>query len=106
MKHPRVKKIFTYLLAILFVFVFAAVIAIHDTAKGSTNMQKHNAMKLDAIDRTLDDLSETYDQAQANLRELHEVKAVLSAAAVEDIILKEGDNAIMLYGNGAIVGPS
>ena len=103
MKHPRVKKIFTYLLAILFVFVFAAVIAIHDTAKGSTNMQKHNAMKLDAIDRTLDDLSETYDQAQANLRELHEVKAVLSAAAVEDIILKEGDNAIMLYGNGAIV---
>ena len=103
MKRDRLKMIFTIILTLIFILIFTFIIVVQNFIMLSQSNEKQDAMKLDAMDRTLTNLEAAYEKAENDLSSQFEVNALLSAKAFEHVIAREGDNAIGLYGTSAVI---
>ena len=103
MKPSPRKMLFTVLLALFFVALFAAVITLYNRADMMKDASTSDTMKLEAVGETLNDIDNSWSETEDNLVGNYVAEATIASMALRDVIKEEGDQAIAAYSSGAVI---
>ena len=95
--------LFTVLLALFFVALFAAVITLYNRADMMKDASTSDTMKLEAVGETLNDIDNSWSETEDNLVGNYVAEATIASMALRDVIKEEGDQAIAAYSSGAVI---
>ena len=103
MKPTRKKIILTVLLAAVLVVAFIGIITQLNLALLSRERPSEEILVQDAIKHTLEEIDDSWKDAENLVQSKYKAAATLSAMALRPIVEKNGDEAIAEYPNGAII---
>ena len=82
--------LFTVLLALFFVALFAAVITLYNRAAMMKDASMSDTMKLEAVGETLNDIDNSWSETEDNLVGNYVAEATIASMALRDVIKEEG----------------
>ena len=97
------RVLLTIILNIIFVIAFGWIIMMLNHATLVKNQVGDDKLKMEEVTYTLEDIQTNWNSMEKRIRDRYEVDATLSALALRNIIAEQGDQAISLYSNGAVI---
>ena len=103
MKHPRLRAVLAVILTILLVLIFVQIVVVQNAHMLEKNTSGKETVKLEATSRTLMNLGSSWAAVEEQITTRYEMNAILSAAALRNVITGQGDEAILSYPGGAVI---